>query len=656
MFSDAYLEERFVNGELFDAYNYFGNHRISRGDGNDAVDGVLFRVFAPNAGSVRVAGDFNGWGNDCVDGDMRSGLMARSDRGVWEAFVPGRIEGSLYKYEITDRSGNVFFKNDPFAISAELRPGTASVVCDIPDRQWQDGDWLSRRASENKYEKPVNIYELHLGSWRRGNIPGIDYKENWQEAERRKSEEPFLNYREIADQLSVYLSSMHYTHVELMPVCEHPLDGSWGYQTGSYYALTSRFGTPEDFMYFVDRMHTCGIGVIMDWVPGHFCRDVSWLYRFDGSYLYEYEQENKRENPLWGTANFDYSRPWSMNFMVSNAVYWLKEYHLDGLRIDAVANIIYFDYNEMHPVRPRNGYGGFENIEGIRFLKNVNTAVHQLCPGAVTVAEDSSTYPGMTGKVSDGGVGFDFKWNMGWMNDTLKYMSESPQKRHSDHNKMNFAMMYAHTERFLLSLSHDESVHGKKTLLDKMYGNLEDKFAQFRSFLLYMICHPGKKLLFMGSEFGQIMEWRYYESLEWKMLLYPPHGLLHEYVKALNGFYLGERALYAGDYSGGGFRWIDADDSKRSVYSFVRSDPADDRNFLVVVCNFSPETYRDLPVGVPRFCDYKTVFESYEREDEDPVASELVRPSPEGAGSCPFRIKTDIKGYGAKILKPVFRF
>ena len=587
--------------------------------------------------------------------------MSRSALGFWHSELGGIPEGSLYKYEITGRDGVTRLKTDPFAVSSELRPGTASVAWELPDFEWNDGKWMRNRAETDIYSAPVNIYEIHAGSWRRGQIPGIDYKNNWQEAEARRAEEPFLNYREMADELAAYLLEMNYTHVELMPMCEHPLDESWGYQTGSYYALTSRFGKPEDFMYFVDRMHRSGIGVIMDWVPGHFCKDESYLYKFDGTYLYEYEAENKRENPLWGTANFDYSKRSVKNFMISNGIYWLKEYHIDGLRIDAVANIIYYDYNCMHAVRPLNAYGGNENLEAALFLREFNIAVHEAAPGAVTIAEDSSTFSGVTARPEQGGLGFDFKWNMGWMNDTLEYMSADPGKRRILHNKLTFAMMYAHTERFLLSLSHDEAVHGKKTMLDKMYGPLEDKFSEYRTFLLFMTCHPGKKLLFMGSEFGQIMEWRFYEALEWKMLLYPTHGMLHEYVKALNGIYTTENALSSGDYDAGGFRWIDADDRDRNVYSFIRQDPENDRNFLIALCNFSDKTYDDLALGVPRFCDYRIIFRTVPEDQEEEIiiddpSAGLMRPKPEGIGQMPFHIRLKLEAYSGMIIKPFFRY
>ena len=669
MFSEGFIGDNYLNGNCYDAYRFFGNHRALNAADAGSESGVIFRVYAPEARSVYIAGSFNGWGNE----HFPEYVMDRSENGIWEKFVDGICENALYKYKILDRHGNIIFKNDPYAISAELRPGTASVIYELPEFPWHDGQWLEKRSSVNIYDCPVNIYEIHPGSWRRGRIPGIDYESNWQEAEGRKSEEPFLNYRQLADELAPYLSEMNYTHVELMPVCEHPLDGSWGYQTGSYYAVTSRFGTPEDFMYFVDRMHMAGIGVIADWVPGHFCKDGSWLYTFDGSHLYEYDDENKRENPLWGTANFDYSKPFVRNFMISNALYWLKEYHIDGLRTDAVANIIYYDYNRMHKDRPVNRYGGFENEEAISFLKEMNAAVHSLCPGVITVAEDSSTYSGITARVDEGGFGFDFKWNMGWMNDTLKYMSESPEARREDHNKMNFAMMYAHRERFMLSLSHDESVHGKRTLLDKMYGSLEDKFLQYRAYMLFMMCHPGKKLLFMGSEFGQIMEWRYYESLEWKMLLYPQHGLLKDYMKALNGFYLSEKALYSGDHRSGGFRWIDADDRERNTYSFIRSDPDNENDFLIAIFNFSPASYDRFTVGVPRFCDYKIVFRSSEPPEDFGInyshdgaegsfkssgssgSGGIIRPKARGFKDYIFSIDIEISGYSAVIIKPVFR-
>ncbi len=646
MRTESEFAEDFLSGRCRDAYEYLGSRPAAEADG-----GFVFAVWAPNASSVRVVGEFNDWGGRNVSGDA----MEKDANGFYRTAITDLREGMLYKYRVTGADGNVVYKNDPFCYRSELRPGTASVLTALPRYEWHDDAWMKRRASADVRTQPVNIYELHAGSWRRGRIPGIDYENNWQEAERRRAEEPFLNYRELADELAPYLTELNYTHVELMPLCEHPLDGSWGYQTGNYYSLTSRYGTPEDMMYFVDRMHAAGIGVLVDWVPGHFCKDESWLTRFDGTFLYEYEAENKRENPLWGTANFDLGKGAVQSFLISGALYWLKQYHIDGLRVDAVANILYYDYNCMHRVRPLNSYGGAENPEGIAFLRALNEAVHAAFPGAITAAEDSSTFPGITAPVSEGGLGFDFKWDMGWMNDTLKYLSEPPERRRYIHNKLTFSMMYAHTERFLLSVSHDEAVHGKRTLLDKMYGPLPDKFLQLRTFLLYMLTHPGKKLLFMGSEFGQIMEWRYYEALEWKMLLYPPHGLLKDYTAALNRLYRSEPSLYAGDYREGGFYWIDADDAEHSVYSYVRAVPGNDRDFLVVALNFSAEDRRSFRLGVPRFCDYRTLFTSFDR-GEDPLQDTLLRPLPTGSSGMRFHVRVDLPAYGAIILKPFFSY
>ena len=643
---DTGFAKDYLSGQCRNAYEYLGSRPAAEADGV-----ACFAVWAPNALSVRVVGEFNGWGSGSCLGDE----LQKDEYGFYRTELTGLREGTLYKYRITGADGNVVYKNDPFCYRSEYRPGTASVLTALPEYEWHDTGWLEQRAHTDVYSAPVNIYELHPGSWRRGRIPGIDYENNWPEAERRRAEEPFLNYRELADELAAYLGELNYTHVELMPVCEHPLDGSWGYQTGNYYSLTSRYGTPSDFMYFVDRLHAAGIGVIIDWVPGHFCKDESWLTRFDGTFLYEYDAENKRENPLWGTANFDLGKGPVKSFLISNALYWLKKYHVDGLRVDAVANIIYYDYNCMHRDRPVNAFGGNDNPEGIAFLRELNVAVHAEAPGSITVAEDSSTYPGITAPVFAGGLGFDLKWDMGWMNDTLKYLSEPPERRRYIHNKLTFSMMYAHTERFLLSVSHDEAVHGKRTLLDKMYGPLPDKFLQLRTFLVYMMTHPGKKLLFMGSEFGQIMEWRYYEALEWKMLLYPPHGQLKEFTAALNKLYRSEPALYSGDYRGDGFFWIDADDAERSVYSYVRNVPGNDRDFLVIALNFSPNDYHDYCLGVPRFCDYCTVFTSFDAGTKS-AAQTQFRPLPSGRSGQPFHVKLELPAYGAVILKPFFSY
>ena len=625
-------EKAFTEGKSVDCYRFLGCHRVSVMRGIIAPEnpdsdicivpehpeyGVLhslkaadssrtepfvYTVFAPNAKKVRVIGDFNDWGMQPVFGDE----MQMDPLGFWHSGELYTYPGTLYKYDITGADGIQRIKNDPFCVSSELRPGTASKAADLPVFCWQDGEWIRRRVANDPLPGPMNIYELHAGSWKRGRIPDIDYEVNWQEAEKRRNEEPFLNYREIADELSVYVSSMGYTHVELMPLCEHPLDGSWGYQTGNYYSLTSRYGSPEDFMYFVDRMHRYGIGVILDWVPGHFCKDDSWLYRFDGTFLFEYDAENKRENPLWGTANFDMGKGCVRSFLISNALMWLKEYHVDGLRVDAVSNLLYYDYSCMHDPRPQNMFGGYENMEAAAFLKLLNNKVHRQVPGAVMIAEDSSTWPRVTER-PPAGLGFDLKWNMGWMNDSLSYMALTPEQKRLHHNKLTFSLMYAYSERYVLPVSHDEAVHGKKTLLDKMNGDLWKKFAYMRAYMVYMLTHPGKKLLFMGNEFGQLMEWRFYEALEWKMVLYPPHDRLREFIRALNHIYLDNSALWILDNDPRGFRWIDADNASQSIYSYIRYDGTG-KGFLIVLLNMSDMYYPEFRLGVPEDGNYKILI------------------------------------------------
>ncbi|MBS5842096.1 MAG: 1,4-alpha-glucan branching protein GlgB [Clostridiales bacterium] len=638
----------FQKGNCTDSYKIFGSRKYEKTISGRKLQGIRFMVWAPAAAGVRVVGDFNAWG----ESDEKSGKMKRGRNGTWTYFTTDADIGQKYKYIIERKNGEKIYKSDPYALYSECRPGTASVIYELEEYTWTDQIWMEQRARKDIIHSPLNIYEVHLGSWKRGRLPGIDYEMNWEEAEKMKSEEPFLNYRQIADALADYLKEMHYTHVEIMPVSEHPLDGSWGYQTLCFYSITSRYGTPEDFRYFVDRLHRAGIGVILDWVPGHFCKDEPGLYNFDGEWAYESKTEELRENDQWGTANFDFSKGEVRSFLISNALYFFREFHIDGLRVDAVANILYLDYAKKPSAILKNKYGGNESIEGIEFLRALNQAIFAEISNPLMIAEDSSAWPLVTKPVYIGGLGFNFKWNMGWMNDTLEYMKLDPIYRQWHHNKMTFSIMYAFSENYILPLSHDEVVHGKHSMLDKMFGEYDTKFDALRCYYLYMMTHPGKKLLFMGSEFGPFIEWRYYEELEWKLLLYPKHEQLRRYVQRLNAFYIENRALWEMDDSDDGFHWIDANNSSQSIFTYVRyAEKKED--FLVVICNFTPVTYEEFKIGVPRFADYALAFST---EDASNGENEvLLKPEPEPWNHCPFHIKMKLPGYGAMVYRPIFR-
>lgn len=627
----------FLNGKCTDSYTIFGNRVCEININGKKACGVFFSLWAPAAISVRVIGDFNAWGSI----ENESGYMQKAEYGVWTCFIEGASSGQRYKYRITRMDGSVIDKADPYTRYSELRPATASVITEETHFKWTDEAWLRYRAETNWKKSPINIYEVHLGSWMRGDIEGLDYEKDWREVDKRKAEEPFLNYRDIADRLTAYIKKMNYTHVEIMPIPEHPLDGSWGYQTLCYYSVTSRYGSPDDFRYFVDKLHSEGMGVILDWVPGHFCKDDAGLYNLDGNMPYEPKDRNKREN-IWGTANFDLGKGAVRSFLISNAMYFLREFHIDGIRADAVANILYHDYE----------HGGPENKDGADFLRALNYTVHSEMPDVLMIAEDSSTFPGVTHDVRSGGIGFDFKWNMGWMNDTLEYMKAEYPERRQIHNKMTFSLFYAFSESYILPISHDEVVHGKKSLVDKMSGDYDAKFASLRCFCLYMMTHPGKKLSFMGNEIAQFMEWRYYEEIEWKLLLYPKHEALRKYVSDLNRFYRENKALWEADDAPEGFKWIDADNKDQSVFTYIRyAEDKDD--FLVIVCNFTPVSYENFRIGVPRFADYMPVFSSSELGAEDEAAA--VRPEPTQWNGMPFHIQIKLNGYGALIYRPVFR-
>jgi len=511
--------------------------------------------------------------------------------GIWSLFAAGVKAGSLYKYVIRNPSGEIRVKADPFAFSAELRPNTASRVVAADHFVWTDEAWFVRQRANPIYSRPLNIYEVHLGSWR------------------RKADGGFLGYRELAHELVDYAVEMGYTHLELLPVAEHPLDGSWGYQQTGYFAVTSRYGSPEDFQYFMNRAHEQGLGVILDWVPGHFCKDDHGLARFDGEALFESPDQVRADNVEWGTLNFDLGSPEVCSFLISNAMFWFDVYHLDGLRVDAVANLLYLDFAREPGCWKPNRHGGRENLEAVDFLRRLNAAVFAHHPTALMIAEESTTWTGVTRAAHEGGLGFNYKWNMGWMNDMLRYAKTDPLYRAGRHNLVTFAMMYMYSENFILPLSHDEVVHGKHSLIDKMPGDYWQKFAGLRGFLGFAAAHPGKKLIFMGAEFGQFIEWDESHSLDWHLIEYEMHGKLHQYVKDLNHLYLSEPSLWEQDHQRSGFRWINPDDRNASIVSFVRyaKDPAD---FMVVVCNFTPVGREGYIIGVPEAGEYSEVFNS----------------------------------------------
>lgn len=570
----------FHEGTNYRAYQILGAH-LWREDG---LRGVRFAVWAPHAVSVAVVGNFNHWQGD-------EHRMTRSDDGeVWTLFVPDLGEGEVYKYEIITESGQRLLKSDPYGFYAEVRPQTASVVYNLDGYEWHDEAWQSTRREECVYEKPMLIYEMHLGSWR------LD------------ADGKPMTYRQIADQLVEYLKEMSYTHLELMPITEYPFDGSWGYQTTGYFAVTSRFGEPKDFMYLVDLCHQNGISVIVDWVPGHFCRDDHGLRLFDGKNLYESDNPMLADNRGWGTLNFDYGRTEVRSFLISGAMFFFEVYHIDGLRIDGVANMLYLNYGREDGEWLPNKFGGDGNLEAVELLQKLNETVFYEYPHALMMAEESTSWPMITKPVYMGGLGFNFKWNMGWMNDMLKYVEEDPVHRKYHHNLLTFSLMYAFSENFILPLSHDEVVHGKRSLLDKMPGDYWKKFANLRVFYAYWMAHPGKKLLFMGGEFGQFIEWKYYDSLDWHILTYPKHKEIQRYTKALNRLYVEHPAFWENDCSWDGFSWLDCNDSAHSIVAFMRKGKkTTDR--LIVICNFTPVVRHDYRIGVPAG-KYREIFNS----------------------------------------------
>ncbi|HTI15840.1 MAG TPA: 1,4-alpha-glucan branching protein GlgB [Dictyobacter sp.] len=589
---DLYL---FGQGKHYHLYEKMGAHpRAVNG-----VQGVNFAVWAPNARTVSVIGSFNNWNRSATPMQLR-----HQDLGIWECFVPDLQPGTLYKFSIYSRHNNYTAdKIDPYGFACELRPQTANIVTDIHQHVWQDDDWIQNREQQQQFSAPISIYEVHLGSWR--HVP-----ERHQEG--AVEEDRFMTYRELAPALANYVKDLGFTHIELMPITEYPFDGSWGYQVTGYFAPTSRFGPPEDFQYFVDYMHQQGIGVLLDWVPAHFPKDGHALSYYDGTHLYEYEDPRKGEHKQWGTYVFDYGRSEVKNFLIASAIFWLREYHIDGLRVDAVASMLYLDYMREPYETITNQYGGREHLEAVDFLRQFNEAVYHEMPGTITIAEESSEWPLVTRPTYVGGLGFTFKWNMGWMHDMLEYIHLDPIHRRYHHNNITFSLMYAYSENFILPLSHDEVVHMKGAMINKMPGDLWQRFANLRAFYGYMWGHPGKKLLFMGGEFGQWSEWNFTESLDWHVLQPPSdprHAQLQSFVRDLNQLYHKESALSALDTDPGGFSWIDPHDSDNSVISFIRRAPAED-DTLVFVCNFTPVPRYGYRLGVPADGQYYEVLNS----------------------------------------------
>ncbi len=570
----------FHQGTNYYSYNFLGAHIIEKG--------TVFRVWAPNAKEVHLAGNFCNWQKS---DDFKMKKLLNS--GIWELFVPNIGEGVLYKYIITSADNLPVYKSDPYAFSSQTMTETASLVYDINSYTWNDANWQSYKKSINLYEIPINIYEVNLSSWKR--------KENGD----------FYTYREIAPLLISHLKKHFYTHVELMPIMEHPFDGSWGYQISGYFAPTKRFGQPDDLKYLIDQCHQNGIGVILDWVPAHFPKDEHGLYKFDGDHLYEYKDKQKREIESWGTHKFDFGRKEVQSFLISNAIFWLDLYHADGLRVDAVSSMLYLDYGKKEGQWTPNVHGGNENLEAIEFLKKLNEAIFKNYPNTMMIAEESTAWPMVTKPTYLGGLGFNFKWNMGWMNDTIEYMETDPFFRKYKHKNITFSLHYAFSENFILPLSHDEVVHGKKSILNKMPGPYEEKFANVRALLGYMIAHPGKKLNFMGYEVGQFTEWDFNKEIEWFMTDYEYHGKLNTYIKDLNEFYLKYSQLWEVDYSWEGFKWISNDDFEQNVIAFKRINKCNQE--LIAVVNFSPVERQDYLIGADQGT-YREVFNSNDQE------------------------------------------
>ena len=618
---DRYL---FGQGTHYEIYEKLGAHPMTL----DGKRGVYFAVWAPHAASVSLVGDFNSW-------DPESHPMTLLETsGIYEIFVPGLKEGNLYKFAIVTQTGKLLFKADPYARSAEFRPGTASAVASDTPYKWSDSAWLQKRRTTNPREAAMSIYEVHLGSWRKKD---------------REEKNGFYTYREAAVELAEYVKDMGYTHVELMGIAEHPFDGSWGYQVTGYYAPTSRYGTPEDFQYFVNYLHKKGIGVILDWVPAHFPRDAHGLADFDGQALYEYADPRKGEHPDWGTKVFDYGKHEVSNFLIANALYWVDKFHVDGLRVDAVASMLYLDYGRKDGEWIANQYGGNQNLEAIEFFRHLNSIMASRGQGAMVIAEESTAWPLVTHDPKDGGLGFTFKWNMGWMHDFLEYMKLDPYFRKFNHNKMTFGLTYFNSENFILVLSHDEVVHLKCSMINKMPGYFPDKFANLKAGYTYMMGHPGKKLLFMGQDFGQLHEWDEKVSLDWYLTEEELHSDLQHYVRDLLHIYQKYPALYESDDDWDGFQWINANDGDRSIFSFVRYAKSK-RKSLLFVCNFTPMERPEYRVGVPKRGNYTLLLDNGHGAYA-PSECPVFRAVKKECDGQPFSISLPLSAYGTAILR-----
>lgn len=623
---DQYL---FGQGTHYDIYKKLGAHKTKR----NGKSGVYFAVWAPNAAAVNLIGEFNDWDEESIPMERLEPL------GIYEVFVPEAKTGMMYKYLVHAKNGRKLYKADPFANASEMRPGNASRIADITNFKWGDSAWISNRKGLKQDEMPMSIYEVHPGSWR---------KHPWKE----EDEDGFYNYRELAHDLVAYVKDMGYTHVELMGIAEHPFDGSWGYQVTGYFAPTSRYGSPADFMYFVNYLHKNKIGVILDWVPAHFPRDAHGLAEFDGTCLYEYADPRKGEHPDWGTKVFDYGKNEVKNFLISNALFWIEQFHIDGLRVDAVASMLYLDYGRQDGQWVPNIYGGNKNLEAIEFFKHLNSVVLGRNQGVLMIAEESTAWPKVTGAPEDDGLGFSMKWNMGWMHDFLEYMKQDPYFRKYHHNQMTFAMTYAYSERYILVLSHDEVVHLKCSMINKMPGLYDDKFANLKAGYSFMFGHPGKKLLFMGQDFAQFQEWSEARELDWYLLSEEKHQQLQNYVRALLHLYKSNAACYQGDNDPSGFEWINPDDGDRSIFSFVRHS-LNGKNNLLFVVNFTPVERPDYRVGVPKKKQYRLILNSDDAEfggsgKEQP---EIYRAEKVESDGREYSFAYDLPAYGVAVFK-----
>lgn len=617
----------FHEGKHYEAYGFMGAHYVSE----KRKKGVRFTTWAPRAKKVYVVGDFSDFK---IKDEYK--MEKVSDEGIWSIFIEGINVGEKYKYAIENIYGKYNLKADPYAFKSEMRPDTASIVSESEKYKWNDRSWMMKRKRFNMYESPINIYEVHLGSWKTKN-------------------KEFLTYKEIAEELPKYLTDMGYTHVEILPIIEHPLDASWGYQGVGYYSVTSRYGSANDFKYLIDELHKAGIGVILDWVPSHFCKDAHGLYMFDGTPTYEYDEAWKRENKGWGTFNFDLEKPEVKSFLISNLFFWIREFHIDGIRNDAVSNMIYLSYGRENDEWYPNIYGENGNLEAIQFIKEYNTAVHEEFPTVMTIAEESTSWPKISKSVEDGGLGFNFKWNMGWMNDTLTYIKEDPLYRKYHHNKMTFSMAYNYSENFILSISHDEVVHGKGSLVNKMWGDEWNKFAGLRLYLAHMMGHPGKKLMFMGSEYGQLTEWHEYEGLQWNLTEeYDMHKKTQLFFKDMNHYYKDNKALWQNDYKPEGYEWIDSDNSDESIFSFIRHDKKNNES-LIFVCNYTPIVRYDFRIGVPKLGEY---VEDFNTDNEiyggsGQVIGDVLLAEEIPHNNQPYSVKIKVPPMAAIILKVI---